>query len=128
MVNMVAVPERLENTVGKAHEHDVLNRLLAQEVVHSVDLRLSQAVAQLRVEGLSGRQIMAKRLFHHHSAPKIIGLSHQPRLTEVVDNAAKKPRAHSQVEHHVFTDLLRLLHLFEFLTELLVRGSVSKVC
>ena len=40
VVNVFAAPQRLENTVGKAHEHDVLHRLFAQKVVHAVNLRL----------------------------------------------------------------------------------------
>ena len=41
MVDMVAIPKRLEDGVCKTHQHDVLHRLFAQEVVHAVDLALA---------------------------------------------------------------------------------------
>ena len=43
VVDVVAVPQRLEDAVGKAQHHDVLDRLLAEEMVHPIDLRLRRA-------------------------------------------------------------------------------------
>ena len=42
MVDVVAVPQRLEDAVGEAQHHDVLDRLLAEEMVHPIDLRFGQ--------------------------------------------------------------------------------------
>ena len=41
VVDVVAVPDRLEQAVGEPHDHDVLDRLLAQIVVHAEDLVLA---------------------------------------------------------------------------------------
>ena len=38
MVDMVAVPERLEDAVGEAQHQDVLDRFLAEEVIDPIDL------------------------------------------------------------------------------------------
>jgi hypothetical protein len=40
VVDVVAVPERLEDGVGEAEDQQVLHRLLAQVVVDAVDLLL----------------------------------------------------------------------------------------
>ena len=47
---MAAPPERLEELVGKAQRQDVVDRLLAEEVVDAKDLGLIEVVVDLRVE------------------------------------------------------------------------------
>jgi hypothetical protein len=49
---MLAIPQRLEQAVGKAQRHDVLDRLLAEEMVHSIDLMLLQRLQDRGVERL----------------------------------------------------------------------------
>ena len=39
VVDVVAVPNRLEDPVGEPQYHNVLDRLLAEEMIHSIDLR-----------------------------------------------------------------------------------------
>jgi hypothetical protein len=38
VVNVLAIPQRLEDTVGEAKDQQILNRLFAQVVVNAVDL------------------------------------------------------------------------------------------
>jgi len=47
MVDVVAVPERLEDGIGEAKDHDVLHGLFAQVVVEAVDLPLLENVGKL---------------------------------------------------------------------------------
>ena len=47
VVDVVAVPDRLEEPVGEAEGQDVLRRLLAQEVVDPEDLLLLEDLVQL---------------------------------------------------------------------------------
>ena len=42
VVDLLAVPQRLEQAVGEAQRHDVLHRFLAEEMVDPVDLMLLQ--------------------------------------------------------------------------------------
>ena len=51
VVDVVAVPDRLEEAVGEAEGEDVLGRLLAEEVVDAEDLLLVEDLVQLGVEG-----------------------------------------------------------------------------
>ena len=128
MVDVVAVPQRLKNSIGKTHEHDVLHGFLAQEMVHAVDLRLRQAVAQLGVERLRRGQVVAKGFFHHHAAPVIRRLSHQSGGTELVGDRAKKPRTHRQVKHHAVAHPMAALELCQPRAQRLVgrwRGEVG---
>ena len=38
MVDVLAIPQRLEQAVGEAQRHDILHRFLAEEMIDSVDL------------------------------------------------------------------------------------------
>ena len=39
MVDVVAVPYRLEDPIGEAQHHDVLDILLAEKMIHPINLR-----------------------------------------------------------------------------------------
>ena len=50
VVDVAAVPERLEDPVAEAEDQQVPDGLLAQVVVDAVDLRLAEDLADLAVE------------------------------------------------------------------------------
>ena len=62
VVDVVAVPQRLEDGVGEAKDQDVLDRLFAQVVVDAVDLALVEDLVHLAVERLRAGQVAAERL------------------------------------------------------------------
>ena len=45
VVDVLAVPERLEEAVGEAEDEEVLDRLLAEVVIDAEDLRLVEGLA-----------------------------------------------------------------------------------
>src|SRR3546814_8717293 len=49
-MDMVAIPYRLEQAVGEAQHHDVLDRLLPEEMVDAVDLAFVGQLQDPRVE------------------------------------------------------------------------------
>ena len=61
VVDVVAVPQRLEDAVGEAQHQDVLDRFLAEEVIDPIDLVFGQHLEDLRVEGLAPRQGRARK-------------------------------------------------------------------
>ncbi len=65
LVDVVAVPDRLEQRVGEPQRHQVLDRLLAQVVVDPEDLRLLEHLEQLGIELAGGREVVAERLLDH---------------------------------------------------------------
>ena len=50
MVNVLAIPEGLENGVGKSEYQDILNGFLAEVVIDSVDLALVENFADKFVQ------------------------------------------------------------------------------
>ena len=66
VVDVVAVPDRLEEAVGEAQGEDVLRRLLAEEVVDAEDLLLAEDPLDRVVELRALREVGAERLLHDH--------------------------------------------------------------
>ena len=50
MIDVVTVPDRLEDGIGKAEDQDVLNRLFAQVVIDAVNLGLVKDLVHTRVQ------------------------------------------------------------------------------
>ncbi len=69
VVNVVAVPERLDDVVGKAEDHDVLHGLFAEVVVDAVDLFFGKDLFKILVELFRGSQVVAERFFDDHARP-----------------------------------------------------------
>ena len=66
VAHVVAIPDRLEEAVREAKREDVVDRLLAQEVVDSEDLRLLEVLGDDGVEGLGRADVVPERLLADH--------------------------------------------------------------
>ena len=71
VVDVLAVPDRLEQAVAEAKGEDVLHRLLAEEVVDPEDLCLFEHAVQGLVERSRGGEIVAERLLDDQ--PRALG-------------------------------------------------------
>ena len=69
MVDVVPVPNGLEQPVGKAKRQDVLRRFLPQEVVDAEHLLLAEDLVHAGVEGLGTGQVGAEGLLHDDPGP-----------------------------------------------------------
>ena len=69
MVDLLAIPQRLEQAVGETQRHDVLHRFLAEEMIDPVNLMLLQCLQDLGIEGLGRSEVVAERLFDDDPAP-----------------------------------------------------------
>ncbi len=68
VVDVMAVPDLLENTVAKAQDHEVADRFLAQIMVDAEDLAFVQILVQAVVDCPRALQIHTDRLLHHDPA------------------------------------------------------------
>src|SRR5438270_10541450 len=71
MVDIFLVPERLEDTIGKAKREDVLYRFLAHVVVNTIDLILAEDTGKFAIEFLRRYQVAPERLFNDESCPSL---------------------------------------------------------
>jgi hypothetical protein len=69
VVDVDAVPDGLEQSVGEPEGQDVERRLLAQEVVDPEDLLLGEGLVQRGVELLGAGHVHAERLLHDDPRP-----------------------------------------------------------
>ena len=69
VIDVVSVPDRLEEAVREAQGEDVLDRLLAEEVVDAEDVRLAEHGVHGGIELLGGAEIPAKRLLDDDPGP-----------------------------------------------------------
>ena len=106
VVDVAAVPDRLEDAVGEAEDHQVLDGLLAQVVIDAVDLRLAEGRGQFLVQGTGGGDVAAERLLDDDPPPRRIvrsrdGALVEARAAEALGDLAEQGRWHRQVEQRV---------------------------
>ena len=80
-VDVAAIPERLENDVGKAQRHDILHRLFAEVVVDAVDGFLIEDFAHFGLQRARRVEVGAERLLDDDPRPTVfVGASARARL------------------------------------------------
>ena len=92
VVDVLAVPQRLQEAVGEPQGEHVERRLLAQEVVDAEDLVLAEDLVHGRVQGARRLEVGAERLLHDHA--RALG---EARLAERVDDRPGGRGRHGEV-------------------------------
>ena len=67
IVDVMAIPDRLENAVAEAEHHQVLHGLFAQVMVDPVNLRFLQRLLDVFIELNGGVEVAAERLLDDHA-------------------------------------------------------------
>ena len=101
VVDVIAVPERLEDAVGEAQDQDVLHRLLAEEMIDPIDLVLAQDLPDLGIERPRRSEVVAEGLLDDHAAPGAVRLAGQVGVAEPLDDGPEVPVRNRQVEEHI---------------------------
>ena len=112
VVDVVLVPQRLEHAVREPKREEVLDGLLAEVVIDSIDLVLLPVCEHVLVELQRRREIGAERLLDDDALPARTGL--EIRLVEVVAEQAEEARGDREVEEDVAAgavEKIELLHL-----------------
>ncbi len=86
VVDVAAIPDRLEDAVGEAEDQNILHRLLAQVMIDAIDLVFVQHLADFAVERARRIQIVPERLFDHHAAPAPVALLGQTGGSQLFDD------------------------------------------
>ena len=98
VVDVVLVPDRLEDPVGEPQGKDVLDRLLAEVVVDAVDLGLIEVPLELRVELLGTPEVPPERLLYDQPRPAAVLAFVQPSLAQVLHDGGEERRRRREVE------------------------------
>src|SRR5581483_44935 len=78
VVDVAAVPQRLEDRVREPQREDVLDGLLREVVVDPVDLVLREDLVELRVEVERGLQVVPERLLDDDALERADGSAARP--------------------------------------------------
>ena len=127
---MVAVPDGLEDRVGEAEDHDVLDRLFAQVMIDSIDLRLVEPFRNDVVELGGTAQVASERLLDDEPGPRLalgIVLAGQTRGAEVLDDGFIEERRDGQVEQVTAGDVMLRAQLLQPALDTFVRVGVVVV-
>ena len=105
VVDVLRVPQRLEDRVGEPQHQDVLNGLLAEIVVDAEDLRLIERLGQRGVDGARRFQIAADRLLDDDARDRrLVGSVDEAGGAELADAGPDEAGGDGQVEHPIAGD------------------------
>ncbi len=120
---MIAVPQRLEHLVGEPEVHDVLHRLLPQEMVDPEDLVLADHLEQLAVELARRSEVVSERLLDHH--PRTVG---EVGFRQSSDDGPEQGRRGLEVEQRMLRRAQRLAETVERRGVVRVALDVPEAC
>ena len=102
VVDVAAVPDRLEDPVAEPEDHQVADRLLAQVMVDAEDLGLAEDLPDLAVQPDRGLEVVAERLLDDDPPPAaVVGLVVEADAPELADDRREGRLLGGQVEQHV---------------------------
>ena len=94
MIDVAAIPDGLENSVGKPKRHDVLDGFFAEVVVDPVDLLFANNLQELLVESSGRVDVASKRLFDNDPSPLTDSLhSVRPVGAQLLDDWSQRSLA-----------------------------------
>ena len=69
MIDIMTVPQRFKNGIGKAQHGNILHRFLPQIMIDPEDLLLTEILMQPFIQFQRGYQVFAERFLQYHMAP-----------------------------------------------------------
>src|SRR5207244_413769 len=90
VINVAAVPDRLENSVGETKSQNILDGFFAQVVIDAVDLLLLHDLEQLLVQGLRRVQVATKGLLDNDPPPLVVFFRHQSDRVQLFYDRSEK--------------------------------------
>ena len=127
VVHIIAVPERFDDIVRKAEDHDILYGLFAEVVIDAVDLLFGEDLLQFLVELLCGSQVMPERLFHDDARPAVLFFFRQAALAQHFHDGREKTRRNGQVKKSVPKRVVFLVGFRDLLFEALVSLRIKEI-
>ena len=127
VIHVASVPDGLENAVRESEHQDVLDGLLSQIVVDSVDLLLAQRLPEITVQVTGGLEIPPERLLDDHPPPVPGGLPDKARLAELTDDPGEGTRRRCEVVQVVSTSFVLRIHAGELARQAPVGVRVTEI-
>ena len=121
VVDVIPVPDRLEERIGKPEVEQVLHRLLAEKVIDAIDRGLGEELMERPIEGLRRGEVAPKGFFHDQSR-----LRRTARLRQSLGDGAEQAGRDRQVEDRALCLAERLPQSLEGRWRFIVAGDVRE--
>ena len=99
-VDVVAMPDGLEQGVGEAEDQNILHGLLAEVMVDPEHLLLVERTEHRLVERARRGEIASKGLFHDDARPAFVPVG-EAAVAEVIDDIRHGRRGHGKIKKDV---------------------------
>src|SRR5262249_43757660 len=113
IVDVIAIPQRLEQPIGETEHYNVLDGLFPQIVIDAVNLALVQCLQDLLVEGHRRGEVVAERLLDDHAAPAAVRFQRELGFAELVYDGRELAGRCGEVEEHIARRMMCRVDLFE---------------
>ena len=101
VIDVIAVPDRLEEAVPEPKGHDVLDRFLPEEMVDAIDLVLGQYRENGAIEGSRALEIAPERLLDDYAPPSPVLLPGKARYSQPINDRPEQVRFDGKIKQHV---------------------------
>ncbi len=102
MVDVIAIPDRLKNTVCQTERQNVLDGLFAEIVVDAVHLRFLEYLLDFAIELACAGQVRPERFFNDDAHKGVlVGGFIQSHGAELVDDDWEQLRGRGEIEEPV---------------------------
>ncbi len=98
---MVAVPDRLEQSIGEPQNENVLDRFLSEVVIDAIELVLVEDIEEVVIELARRREIRAERLLDDDSTPGAVFLARETRSSKLAGDRPERRRRGRHVEQAI---------------------------
>src|ERR1700675_1567249 len=127
VVDVAAIPDRLEDSVRETERQNILDRFFSQVVIDAVDLAFRSDFRKVLVQNLGGIEIVAKRFFDNHAPPVVVFFLHQADLRNPLDDVAEEVGRGSEIEKIVAVRVVLLIDLGKGFFQLVVSSGVIEI-
>src|SRR4029077_2070314 len=97
VVDVGTIPERFNNAVRETENHHILDGLLAEIVIDTIDLLFGEDFLQFLVELNGGSKVVAERVFHDDASPVSVGFLSEAGLAKFLDDGRKEIRRDGKI-------------------------------
>src|SRR5208282_2607066 len=101
VIDIAAVPDRLEDPVAEPEHHHVLDGLFSEVVIDPIDLTLVENALDLLIQRARRIEIVPERLLDNHPAPVVLFLDGQTDGAELLYDLAEERRRRGEIEQVV---------------------------
>src|SRR6266404_1387428 len=128
MIDKARGPDWLEDRVGEAEHHQILDGLLAEVMIDSKNLTLVEMPRELAVDLRRACEIVADWFFHHDAGKRTPGLMrmNQPGLGQSFGTSVDKRGRDREIVNAISLGAILAVHLLEPFAEIDIVGICSE--